>query len=258
LEEEVSEQKQSPPSLSSEIDMESQLEGKRMDTLVSAKEGNSKIRKDIKRVYQIKKQNYQQYSPNMRDAVSQVLIVGTLNPHTTMTALIEIDNEMEEVVIDTGAGVTVCRQEFFRKIRPGWTGSAYSGPPLRTAASKESIEVVGVSSLPLKIGNSIIELPTLIVENLSHEIIIGNDFLVKEKAVMDIGKGILHIMGADIPCSSHSLLETEFHVRTEQELIIPPRSEVIVVGRMTTKDKIQFIKRKGRYGIFERRSIKVK
>ena len=201
--------------------------------LDEAKSGNSTI-KNGPQEHQINSQLLEMkwipkgaLTPKMKETIvdSNKLIQGmreTLDPHTILTAKMMIQDQSVEVVIDTGAGVSICTPILLQKLGLKLTENSYQGPPLRMATSDGYLIVVGKSYLSISLGTQCLQVLVLVVKELCYDLILGNDFLWKNKVVIDAKKGILSINGFDLPCTSRSLLQkNKYEVRLENQVSIP-------------------------------------
>ena len=75
-----------------------------------------------------------QLTPNLMSklvATNQLnpLLEETLDLHTILTTTMVIENQIIEVVIDTGSGVSVCTPQFVQSLGLGLIKDSYHGPP---------------------------------------------------------------------------------------------------------------------------------
>ena len=82
---------------------------------------------------------------------NDILLAETLEPHTILTTNMMVQGKSMGVVIDTGAGVSVCKQQFLQKLNLDMIENFYHGPSLRTAAFEGQLTVVGKSCISITI-----------------------------------------------------------------------------------------------------------
>jgi predicted aspartyl protease len=110
-------------------------------------------------------------SPNMNKLKnSQIQISGKLN------------NKEVQLVVDTGADVTVLNNDYFRldKIIPIENNLNIG------TANNDKLNIIGKSLVDIKIGNIEIKHECIIVENLCSPILVGMDLLKILKTIINL------------------------------------------------------------------------
>ena len=138
------------------------------------------------------------------------------------------------LLLDTGAAVTLLRQDVWAKVAaspdsPAQLGS-WTGASL-VSAGGTPLTVHGCACLALNLGGKIFPTNFVVVSPLTSEAILGIDFLQAQQAKIDLGEKTvcLRESGCNIRLDSpvpEKSCPLEHHVRTVHTVEVPPRSVV--------------------------------
>jgi hypothetical protein len=118
-------------------------------------------------------------------------------------------------LIDSGASISAISDNKLKSILRGRHIDIRSPVcPFIRIANGQEIRVIGETSFPISIGGTKTQVYVVILPTLSQDLILGRDFLIKSKVILDYNKGVMHF-GNNIP------------VYTSNTVIIPPKSEVL-------------------------------
>ena len=137
------------------------------------------------------------------------------------------------LLVDTGAAVTLLRQDIWNQISACTSElKPWPGPPL-VSAGGTPLTIHGCTCMTLQLGGRDIETEMVIVSPLTSEAILGIDFLQAQQAMIDLGQGVLHLRqsGCDIslgvPTPLKSCTDTQ-QVRMITTTMVPPRAVMTV------------------------------
>ena len=132
------------------------------------------------------------------------------------------------LLLDTGAAVTLLRDDIWRKITPQppslepWTGATL------VSAGGMPLTVHGCVLVDLDLGGREFKTSMVVVSPLTSEAILGIDFLQGQQAVIDLGHGRLCLKesGCEIPLVTLPLAlplaHSQQQVRTVETVEVPP------------------------------------
>ena len=137
------------------------------------------------------------------------------------------------LLIDTGAAVTLLRQDVWNQIAaPKPELKPWPGPPL-VSAGGTPLTIHGCMCMALQLGGVSIETEMVVVSPLTSEAILGIDFLQTQQAMIDLGQGTLHLRqsGCDIslgaPSAFDPCTDTQ-QVRVTTTITVPARTIMTV------------------------------
>ena len=105
----------------------------------------------------------------------------------------EVAGRVTRMLIDTGSGVTLIREDVWRDVLKSG-GYGYHLKDLNhpvVAANGQQLNLLGQVELPLHIGSIHTNFPFLVASQLTQECLVGADFLSKFNCQLDLGAGVL-------------------------------------------------------------------
>ena len=105
----------------------------------------------------------------------------------------EVAGRLTRMLIDTGSGVTLIREDVWRDVLKGG-GYGYHLKDLNhpvVTANGQQLNLLGQVELPLHIGSIHTKFPVLVASQLTQECLIGADFFSKFNCQLDLGAGVL-------------------------------------------------------------------
>ena len=153
--------------------------------------------------------------------------VGESKPTAYVKGLVEgVD---VTVLIDSGSNVSLISEEFRMSIpalRKRVLNTQYS---FARAVNGHLLDTLGTVTLPIRLGGKYWEQVVHVVRGATQTILLGFDFMLLTHAVMDAGRGLLHLGDIDIPLMQASDFIPECcDISMSVEAAIPPFSEMIV------------------------------
>ena len=131
-----------------------------------------------------------------------------------------------KMLIDTGAAVTLVH----RKVLIG-KGMSLKLKPVLTpviTASGEQLTIDGQGTAVFTLGRSVVEQDVLVMGEIAEDCLLGADFLLKHKGVIELDKAVLYLgeNKGHLPRSSR--------VNHRGKVTIPARQELIAWGNVKT------------------------
>lgn len=157
-----------------------------------------------------------------------------------------------ELLVDSGAMVTIVSPELLARF-PGECGSQMRKTErpvkLETASECEQLDVKGVVTLMICIGNQFFEWDAYVAP-ISEHCLLGYDFLYHFECVLDARRG-LTIGKVDLPCEIRGQELPVFRVALRESTELPANSEKIIEGLVVGPG--DFV---SRYGVLEPTEMK--
>lgn len=138
---------------------------------------------------------------------------------------------VEEILIDTGASITVASADLIRRLNIDITTLQPTSVKVRDA-SATSLQPIGVTSVNIVLHDIPIgKLDVVVLQNLSAECIIGSDILYKRFRGIDFESGCLKFQDKSIPInnvarSPNGFVGHIYEIYLIRDLVIPPFGEV--------------------------------
>ena len=140
------------------------------------------------------------------------------------------------MLVDTGSAATLLRLDVWEQIVTRNPLPLTPCPSLRLlGAGGEPLTVHGRSQITLGLGSNTFVVDAVVVNPLTSQAILGLDFLVEQRATIDLPNRTLRLgeRGCNIPLeypSSSSGLATTLPVCSTATVDVPPRSSMIITG----------------------------
>ena len=133
------------------------------------------------------------------------------------------------VLMDSGSTVSLISEKFkmsISSLRRRVLNTQYG---FACAVNGQLLDTLGTLILPIRLGGRFFEQVVHVVRGATRAILLGMDFMRLTHAIMDIGRGLLHLGDIDIPL----LQATDFipeccNVSMSVDATVPPFSEMIV------------------------------
>lgn len=167
--------------------------------------------------------------------------VHMISAHSYIPAVIggTIENTGVQVLLDTGATVTLIGADTIRRIGMETEIELWNKGPVR-AANGNSLQVMGTIRLELKIGPAVIICKAVVVQDLSRDMILGKDVLKLTRARLDMEHDTVTFAGCPpLPfgeaVGEAAQVDVEYIVCATEDYTIPPRSEAIIGAETVQK-----------------------
>lgn len=166
----------------------------------------------------------------------------------TVTTMAYINGSAREMLVDTGSSITVISYSCFEQLRHTFSSVRPFNHPLPVAANGLPLEIFGVVTAKIAIGQKESWCNLVIASNIPYDIILGVDFLCKTKAVICFNNGTLQFSNTAgaVPIFTTACIQTDLEVKDATVLhmprtvTLPPREEFGVfatyVGTKSTGD----------------------
>ena len=135
-----------------------------------------------------------------------------------------------QVLVDTGAAVTVISEKFFNDIlRARFLLEKCDAVDCIRTANGNTVSVTGCASFPVTLGNSEYICKALVVPGLAYNVVLGRDFLHEFSAVINVGAELVTFCGTnDISFVSNDSPPFVSDVRTTHTFVIDGNSETAI------------------------------
>ncbi|CAC5412259.1 unnamed protein product [Mytilus coruscus] len=155
--------------------------------------------------------------------------VHKLSPDAGMFLKAKVNGIITDLLIDTGATVTVISTKMFQKM----LNMPNLIPTERDiiTANGDSLHMSGKTELEIE-TDKFKNTNTAIVADINVDCILGLDFLRTQEAYMNISKGTLTIKGHEVRFYVQGHIGC-YRVAISETVNIPPRSEIVVNGAIT-------------------------
>ncbi len=141
---------------------------------------------------------YDTLSPvKLKDPVFDWDVCSVSSVKSAAIAEVSLANEQVEVLIDTGASVSLINADFARS-RNLLVKNPMGGVTLRVANNR-TVEVIGTTKLEVRLGKTPILHEYVVVESLIHNVILGADMLRRESIDILFSEMCLLLRGERIP-----------------------------------------------------------
>ncbi len=153
-------------------------------------------------------------------------ITATNNSSLVIDGLVE--DRPTTMLIDSGSAVTILRADVWKAASTKSSNQLDPpGSPV-VVANGEDLSVLGRATVSLQVAGVKVEYPCLVASQLTQECIIGADFLLKNRCIIDLNNRTIHAGGQ----TSHFRAEgtpaphAVCHVFFQETTVLPGNSEV--------------------------------
>ena len=165
--------------------------------------------------------------------------VGLGKPHPEWGLYVcgVLGNQQVQLLIDSGASVSILSSRLFRSLEPGILKLGGEGGDRFATADGSFCEVEGNLMLNVVLGREHFELE-FVVANITDQAILGMPALCKMGCVLDFEKNQLRCKGAKIQCFDQKRNPLDGKVVVCQTTWVPPRCEYFVSSRLDKAEKV--------------------
>ena len=142
-----------------------------------------------------------------------------------------INDNLINCLVDTGSTRTVLHTRKYLSIPEERRPKLIKNRVRLKTANGELIQTIGKTILSMRINDRCFSHQFLIAD-IDVPAVLGYDFLYSNNCKLDMGGGILTIEDTQILCQKESQMETIFKITVEENVILSPFSEVIVMGKV--------------------------
>jgi len=115
--------------------------------------------------------------------------VNKIHCSRTLHLAIEINQATIEGLVDTGAFMSVMATNVVREL--GIMHLVASHKTYKTTSSIVTQALKRITELPIKVGGIICQMIFLVVDTDNYDLLLGLDFLIKIRIVVDVEKGVI-------------------------------------------------------------------
>ena len=134
-------------------------------------------------------------------------------------------------LIDTGASLSVMHPEKYYKIPEAERPCLEKDSSRLSMANGDTLQSLGNTIINLKFQHETVT-QRVIVAEVDAPLVLGYDFLKQHGCVVDIGNATLHMKNKPIKCQLESSMDSIFRITSKETIEIPPRSEMIIEGKI--------------------------
>ena len=142
-----------------------------------------------------------------------------------------------DCLVDTGATLSLVSTRVWNMI----DGQSHNLDEFSTeivSASGNPIDIKGQTTVNLLINNNTMCTCVVIVADIEADVILGLDFMKKERIQIDIETNSLFIQGKKCPMNCYGSLGC-YRIVVAEKIEVPARSEVLVQGKVPVKDVLK-------------------
>jgi predicted aspartyl protease len=143
-----------------------------------------------------------------------------------------------EALIDTGATISLLKQEVYETERCLQNLAVdYTKSKRAVTADGSPLPLLGTIRIPIKIADTEIEHEVFIAKNLTHDLVLGLDFLNEHKAQLEFDEGHLQLLGSEpVPLQKKYYLNREVKLTATSTIKVEPRSHKVLIAKLNTDE----------------------
>ena len=142
----------------------------------------------------------------------------------------KVEGQRTNLLIDTGCTVTIVSKDIFLGLSADERPELHSYPNTLLSADDSPIEVLGMATFNISIGNKVIQHPCVIAA-ISNDGLIGMDFLKQHKVVVDFSQHQVTIEGEVHSACCRQGQQRACRVTVAENIVLPAGTRTIVPAR---------------------------
>ena len=161
------------------------------------------------------------------------------NDFSSLSCTGSIGGVDSQILVDTGSVYTLINYDFFKRIEKNQKHSIELGnfeQPL-ISANGERIEIEGWFEPIIVLGHIISKHKMLVAHDLSHDCLLGMDFLLKNKVTLDLDNLTLKRANKSVPMQVGKMCNSVCRVSLAETTVIPAHHEIVTVGKSRSKTR---------------------
>ena len=115
----------------------------------------------------------------------------TRETKTSAYTMCQIEDCVVEAIIDTGAGICLISKPMLERL--GWSIEEPTKMRMIVADGTKAIPLGKVKDVPVRFGNCTIPTSMMVTESTTYDLILGNEWLTKAQAVIDLNAKTMRI-----------------------------------------------------------------
>ena len=140
-------------------------------------------------------------------------------------------NQKVNVIIDTGSSVTILASSVFSKIAQKDQPSLRTFPDKLFLADGSELPVLGVTTIPFKFGDLLVEHATVIAD-IESDGLIGLDFMKINSCEINYGEKTFVVNGHALKFTEQQGQLISCRITAAKTITIPPNSEFMIEGKV--------------------------
>ena len=138
----------------------------------------------------IQKEQHHGYTPHHN--------TGTQHTQDTVYTNGKVNGIATSILVDTGSAVTIIHCKLWGRGRPDRRNLNQSSVPV-VVANREPLRTLGSTEVILQLAGHHLKQKVLVTEDISHDCLLGADFLASHGAVIDLKNDVLQINRGSAP-----------------------------------------------------------
>ena len=157
-------------------------------------------------------------------------------PYTTSYFLPgKLEGKPVQFLIDTGCTTNLLSKQVFNRLPERVKGYLEESDSHGIMADGTQLPFYGVLRLPLRVRDVKTE-ATFVVSRINEDAILGMPFLVAHNCSMEFNQPMIQVDGKRLKCTDRHGRLLVSSVQVTRDLVVPPRTEMAVQCRVTTKN----------------------
>ena len=169
--------------------------------------------------------------------------------------MLKVHDMQSTCLIDSGSTLSVISKNKYQSL-PRKPPVQHRAINIRMANGALS-ETLGEVELKLQLKPGLAVWQKFVVAEIDSPVLIGCDFLKQHDCILDVGKQTLRVGQHVLRCELESELPSVFRIAIAESVTIPPRSEVIVLGRLDYAGSTSPLLMEGRESLSEKKQLQV-
>ena len=187
-------------------------------------------------VEQNKTPESKEFNTNEKDGVVRN---GSVSPESAVFTEVQVGGVSLNMLVDTGSAVTLVHKRVSEKVAPRYGPLGAQGTQV-VSANGSPLKIVGMVDIEIAVAGICAIHPVLIAEDITHECLLGVDFLRKHECTIRFGTNHLQTEAGGVSSTLFSTQEKVSQicrVSLAETVVIPGRHEMILPAKITTASK---------------------
>ena len=139
-------------------------------------------------------------------------------------------------LVDTGANKSILHPKKYFSIADSCRPQLQSLISHVRLANGDKVQTLGQAEIPLNLPGVGSVVQNFVVAETEEPLILGNDFLLQNKCLIDIARQMVCVDGKEIKCSLEHNLTSLFRLKVLETTVVPPNSEMVFPGYVHAQD----------------------
>ena len=163
----------------------------------------------------------------------------TVSPESAVFTEGQVGGVHLNMLVDTGSAVTLVHKRVWEKLAPRYGPLETQGTQV-VSANGSPLKIVGMVDIEIAVAGICAIHPVLIAEDITHDCLLGVDFLRKHECTIQFGTNQLRTEAGGMGSTLFSKQENVpqiCRVSLAETVVIPGRHEMILPAKITTASK---------------------